>query len=133
MKQPEPTRDITIPVEIEEIVTEQTKDEYIQKLWQIASAKGEVNWKINRLEWNDAQNIRKLAGVIVKDVRRITGELRARVIVPKNLQRRIVEKTHRASHAGINGTYHALQRDHWFRGMKRAVKDELDTVPTVLL
>jgi len=65
----------------------------------------------------------------MKDVRRITGEFRARIVVPQSLQHRIVKEVHAMSHPGRKGTYLMLQQDHWFRGMKRIVKDVVSHCP----
>jgi len=122
-------KDITIPIEIDELAEEQSKDDYIQRIWRISLNKQFHDERISMQDREDALNLKKLAGIIVKAVKRVTGEIRARVVVPESLQRRVVEEAHRASHAGVTGTYHTLQQDHWFRGMKRVVKDVVRHCP----
>ena len=108
-------------------MAEQSKDEYIRRLWDIArnAYKGEIS----KMEEQDAQNIRMVAGIIVKDVKRATGDTHARVIVPNQLQPQIVTEIHRLRYAGITGTYRMLQQDHWFRGMKPLIRRVVKTCP----
>jgi len=119
-REPIVKKNITTPIDVEHLIDEQSKDKNVQKLWKIAMH--EYQGEISEQERVDAENVRKSGGVIVKDVRRATGDIHARVVVPKSLQERIVEEIHRLSHAGITGTYHMLQQDHWFRGMKPLIK-----------
>jgi len=91
-------KDITIPIEIDELAEEQSKDDYIQRIWRISLNKQSHDKRINKQDREDALNLRKLAGIIVKVVTKLTGDIRVRVVVPKSLQRRVVEKVHRVSH-----------------------------------
>ena len=53
-------------------------------------AQGKKNDEVSKTQ--DAEGVRKIAGVIVKDaLRDETGEIRPRVLVPESLQRRVVE------------------------------------------
>jgi len=107
-------------LDIDDLIREQANDEFVQKLWEIAEGKHVDGVSIR--DQKDALGIRKIAGVVVKDVPRSTGEVRSRIVVPQALQLQIVQDTHCLSHAGENGTYRALQLDHWFRDMKKTVK-----------
>jgi len=71
----------------------------------------------------DAQNLRKVNGVIVKDDVSVTGVSRTGIVVPLALQYKVVKDAHRCSHAGVYGTYEAVRQRHWFRGLKQIVKD----------
>lgn len=108
-------------LEIEDLILEQQKDEDIQRMWSMAQGKSVQ--KPTARELVVAKDLRKIAGVIVKNERRETGEFRAKAVIPKSLQRRVVEDAHHLSHAGILGTYRILQQNCWFRKMKTVVKD----------
>jgi len=88
--------------------------------WRIAT--GEHVEDMTLRDKVDALNVRKVAGIVVKDVRRSTGEVRSRVVVPQSLQLQVTQMAHLFTHAGVTGTYKVLQLGHWFRGMKRMVK-----------
>ena len=109
-------------IDIEELNREQRKDKYVQELWEIAQ--GKRKGEVSKGKTQDAEGIRKIAGVIVKDVlREETGEIRPRVVVPESLQKKVVEMIHNQNHAGIFGTLRKVQIDHWFRGMKKVAKE----------
>jgi len=114
-------------LDVERIIDEQVKDEYVQKLWRIASQHDVKD--ANACDIEDALHVRKVAGIIVKDVHRVTGEVRTRIVVPRSLQREVVQLMHKMTHAGRHGTYQVLQLDHWFRGMKRVVREVVSTCP----
>jgi len=61
----------------------------------------------------DAQNLRKVNGVIVKDDVSVTGVSRTGIVVPLALQYKVVK----------DATYEAFRQRHWFRGLKQIVKD----------
>jgi len=81
---------------------EQLKDRHIQDLWKIA--KGEYVRRETGRDYQDAENLRKIDGIIVKDEKRCTGEWQVRFVVPITLQHRVVEEAHNRSHAGVYGT-----------------------------
>jgi len=103
------------------LIWEQKKDMYVQKLWRLSQ--GWNVGEVTEMERQDATLVDKVAGVIVKREKDVTGKYYARIIVPLKLQRQVVEEVHNRTHSGFLGTYRAVRIDHWFRGMKQVVKD----------
>jgi len=128
-----PSKYISIATDVACLIEEQEKDEYIQRIWKIAQREenggGNIRGKSSSQDIQDAQHIRKIEGVIVKDIQDTTGIVRSRVIVPGSMQLGIVEQVHQSNHAGVLGTFRLLARDHWFRGMKEMVKRVVRACP----
>jgi len=117
-------------ITVDVLIQEQRKDVYIRRIWTIAQ--GGTCVDVTRTEMRDAEDITQLAGIIVKIVKTSTGERKPKIIVPQSLQKRMVTLIHRATHAGITGTWRALQREHWFHGMKQVVKRVVKSCPDCL-
>jgi len=67
----------------------------IQRLWNLAI--GNPVYQATAQEKQDAQGLSMIRGVIVKELRRDTGETVKRiVIIPLRLQHRAIEEIHRA-------------------------------------
>ena len=116
-----------IPSKIRELIEKQNRDSNIQRLWLIANHEGV--YQPSRQEEEDAENLSKTKGVIVKEVARDTGSKIRRIVVPLEMQRKVTEEAHELSHAGVRGTYAVLQQRHWFRGMKASVKEVVRSCP----
>ena len=114
-------------INTEVLKKEQKDDIYIQRIWSIAHGIGVED--ATTLELQDAYGIGEVAGIIVKATGTPTQETVYRVVVPQSLQRQVTTYIHKLTHSGIEGTYKALQREHWFRGMKQIVKEVVSNCP----
>ena len=106
-------------IQSEQMIKEQEKDEYIQRIWAIASKEEEEEEVegATAKEKRDARGLKKINGLIVKEFID-EGEKSIKVVVPAALQYYVVKEAHDASHAGINGTCALVNQYHWFRGIK---------------
>lgn len=104
-----------------ELAAEQAADSRIQRLWDIAVGK-ELEQEPSYQEVQDAANVIKKDGIIFMCVKRKSGEVQERIIVPEASQEKVVKMVHEASHPGVGGTLAALTQYYWFRSMKAAVR-----------
>jgi len=108
-------------IDLEVLRREQASDEYLQRIWRLAQDE-EVKAR-DIQEEQDSEHLRKVTGVMVKDIMSETGEYHPKTVVPLSLQFQVVKEVHGQSHPGIRGTCQMLKRHYWFRVMKRVVKD----------
>ena len=113
------------PIQAKQMIREQDRDPYIERLWKIAQGK-EVG-EVSPSELKDAQGLKRINGMVVKEEISDTGEKEYKVVVPACLQYQVVKEAHEASHAGINGTIALVRHYHWFRGVKTLVRIVVDS------
>lgn len=118
---------LSIPEKRKQFIEAQTRDRQIQKLWRIACNPSSCQPSFEELQ--DAENLIMQNGVIMKIVQRDTGERRKRIMVPRELQRELVQSIHETNHPGVKGTLAALQLNYWFRSMKAVTKDVVRHCP----
>ena len=118
---------LDIPEKRKQVIEAQIRDRQIQKLWRIAC--DPASGHPSREELQDAEDLIKQNGVILKVVQRATGERRKRIVVPLCMQKQLVQDIHEANHPGVKGTLATLQQNYWFRGMKAVTKDVVRHCP----
>ena len=112
------------------LMKEQAKDRDVNVMLRLS--RGENVRSATGRDAQDAEGLRELAGIIVKDIRDRNGEVHPKIVVPLSLQRQVVEEAHKHSHPGVFGTYEAVRQYHWFRGMKLMVKDVVRHCPVCI-
>ena len=73
-------------MDVDQLIEKRQKDAYIQRLLSIAPGTGGVTG-VTKNDTDDANDVRKIAGIVVKDVVTQARELRPKEVVPASLQR----------------------------------------------
>ena len=109
------------------MIKEQKADVNIQRIWTLANG-GEI-YQPSQQEKQDAEGLKMINGMVVKDEKLPTGEIRSRIVVPLSKQREIIEQVHKQNHGGVSATINAVKQYHWFRGMKIMVRQVVASCP----